>query len=154
HGGLDTSTYSPKMENGSYHLTTTGIDALLIGHSHLIFPKGKETGAAALDPSFASIPASANVDGINGFVNGVPTVMAQSWGRRLGIIKMTLAYTSGKWVVQPTKTTVESRGFKYTDGTTNVAADPAIAPLVATEHAATIAYAKQPLGVTTDFEMS
>jgi 2',3'-cyclic-nucleotide 2'-phosphodiesterase/3'-nucleotidase len=154
HGGLDTSTYSPKMENGSYHLTTTGIDALLIGHSHLIFPKGKETGAPALDPSFAAIPASANVDAVNGFVNGVPTVMAQSWGRRLGIIKMTLAYTGGKWVVQPTKTTVESRGFKYTDGTTIVKADPAIAPLIATEHAATIAYAKQPLGVTTDFEMS
>jgi 2',3'-cyclic-nucleotide 2'-phosphodiesterase/3'-nucleotidase len=49
---------------------------------------------------------------------------------------------------------VESRGFKYTDGTTNIAADSSVAPLVATEHAATIAYAKQPLGVTTDFEMS
>ena len=154
HGGLDTSAYSPKMENGSYHLTTTGIDALLVGHSHLIFPKGKETGAPALDASFSAMPASANVDAINGFVNGVPTVMAQSWGRRLGIIKMTLSYTGGKWVVQPTKTTVESRGFKYTDGTTVVKADPAIAPLVATEHAATIAYAKQPLGVSTDFEMS
>ena len=154
HGGLDTSAYSPKMENGSYYLAGTGIDALLIGHSHLIFPKGKETGAAALDPSFAAIPASANVDAINGFVNGVPTVMAQSWGRRLGIIKMTLAYTGGKWVVQPAKTSVESRGFKYTDGSTNAKADPAIAPLIATEHAATIAYARQPLGVSTDFEMS
>ncbi|MES2077323.1 MAG: bifunctional 2',3'-cyclic-nucleotide 2'-phosphodiesterase/3'-nucleotidase [Pseudomonadota bacterium] len=154
HGGLDTSAYSPKMENGSYHLSTTGIDALMIGHSHLIFPKGKETGAAPLDASFAAIPASAKVDAVNGFVNGVPTVMAQSWGRRLGIIKLTLAYTAGKWVVQPAKTTVESRGFKYTDGTTLVKADPAIATLVASEHAATIAYAKQPLGVSTDFEMS
>jgi 2',3'-cyclic-nucleotide 2'-phosphodiesterase/3'-nucleotidase len=154
HGGLDPSPYSPKMENGSYHLTTTGIDALLIGHSHLIFPKGKEPGAAALDASFAAFPASAKIDAVNGFVNGVPTVMAQSWGRRLGIIKMTLAYTGGKWVVQPAKTTVESRGFKYADGTTIVKADPAIAPLVAAEHAATIAYAKQPLGVATDFEMS
>ena len=154
HGGLDPSTYSPKMENGSYHLTTTGIDALMIGHSHLIFPKGKETGAAALDPSFAAFPASAKIDAVNGFVNGVPTVMAQSWGRRLGIIKLTLAYTGGKWVVQPAKTTVESRGFKYTDGTTNIAADSSVAPLIATEHAATIAYAKQPLGVSTDFEMS
>ena len=154
HGGLDPSPYSPKMENGSYHLTTTGIDALMIGHSHLIFPKGKEPGAAALDASFAAFPASARIDAVNGFVNGVPTVMAQSWGRRLGIIKMTLAYTAGKWVVQPARTTVESRGFKYADGTTIVKADPAIAPLVAAEHAATIAYAKQPLGVSTDFEMS
>ncbi len=154
HGGLDPSAYSPKMENGSYHLTSTGIDALLIGHSHLIFPKGKETGAAALDPSFAAFPASAKIDAVNGFVNGVPTVMAQSWGRRLGIIKLTLVFTGGKWVVQQDKTSVESRGFKYTDGATIVKADPAIAPIVATEHAATIAYAKQPLGVSTDFEMS
>ena len=153
HGGLDTSAYSPKMENGSYHLTSTGIDALMIGHSHLIFPKGKEVGAAALDASFAAFPASAKIDAVNGFVNGVPTVMAQSWGRRLGIIKLTMVYQGGKWVVQQDKTTVESRGFKLADGT-NVKADPAIAPLVATEHDATIAYAKKPLGVSTDFEMS
>jgi 2',3'-cyclic-nucleotide 2'-phosphodiesterase/3'-nucleotidase len=154
HGGLDASPYSPKMENGSYYLSTTGIDALMIGHSHLIFPKGKEVGAAALDASFASFPASANIDAVGGFVNKVPTVMAQSWGRRLGIIKMSLKYTGGKWVVMPEKTTVENRGFKYTDGSTNVAADPAIGTLIASEHQATIAYAKQPLGVSTDFEMS
>ena len=154
HGGLDPSAYSPKMENGSYHLTSTGIDALMIGHSHLIFPKGKEVGAAALDASFAAFPASANIDPLNGFVNNVPTVMAQSWGRRLGIIKMTLVYKSGKWEVQKDKTTVESRGFKYTDGSTNVAADTSIASLIASEHNAAIAYAKQPLGVSTDFEMS
>jgi 2',3'-cyclic-nucleotide 2'-phosphodiesterase/3'-nucleotidase len=154
HGGLDTGAYSPKMENQSYHLSNTGIDALLIGHAHLIFPKGKETGAAALDPSFAAIPASARVDAVGGFVNGVPTVMAQSWGRRLGIVKLTLAYQGGKWVVQKDKTVVENRGYKYKDGVTSVAADPAIAAAVQTEHQATIAYAKQPLGVSTDFEMS
>jgi 2',3'-cyclic-nucleotide 2'-phosphodiesterase/3'-nucleotidase len=154
HGGLDASPYSPKMENGSLYLASTGIDALMVGHSHLIFPKAKEPNAPALDSSFSNFPASAKVDAINGFVNGVPTVMAQSWGRRLGIIKMTLVYQGGKWVTQPTKTTVESRGFTYTDGKTIVNADPAIAPLISTEHNATIAYAKQPLGINTEFEMS
>jgi 2',3'-cyclic-nucleotide 2'-phosphodiesterase/3'-nucleotidase len=153
HGGLDASPYSPKMENGSLYLTSTGIDALLLGHSHLIFPKGKEVGAAAIDPSLAALPASL-VDTTNGFVNGVPAVMAQSWGRRLGIITMTLQYQSGKWVVQKNQTTVEARGFTYTDGKTSVAADPAIEPLIDTEHKATIAYATQPLGTTTNFEMS
>ena len=154
HGGLDASDYSPKMENGSFHLTkVAGIDALLAGHSHLIFPRGKEVGAPALDSSLAALPAG-TVDGVNGFVNGVPTVMAQSWGRRLGIIKMSLIYTGGKWVVQKDKTNVESRGFKYTDGTTFVAADPSVAVLVAAEHTGTIAYAQQPLGVATDFQMS
>lgn len=58
HGGLDATAYSPKMENGSLYLANTGIDALMIGHAHLIFPKGKEIGAAALDPSLLhSLPA-------------------------------------------------------------------------------------------------
>ncbi|HXA48094.1 MAG TPA: metallophosphoesterase, partial [Burkholderiaceae bacterium] len=153
HGGLDASPYSPKMENGSLYLASTGIDALLLGHSHLIFPKGKEPGAPAIDPSLAALPTSL-VDTTNGFVNGVPAVMAQSWGRRLGIIKMTLQYQSGKWVVQKNQTTVEARGFNYTDGKTPVAADPTIEPLIDTEHKATIAYATQPLGTTTNFEMS
>ena len=154
HGGLDASPYSPKMENGSLHLTTVpGVDALVAGHSHLIFPAPREPGAPKLDASFAALP-TATVDTAKGLVNGVPTVMAQSWGRRLGIIKLTLVYRSGKWVVQPDKTNVESRGLAYTDGKTFATPDDGIATLVDTEHQATIAYAKQPLGVTTDFEMS
>lgn len=157
HGGLDASPYSPKMENGSYYLAGTGIDALLIGHSHLIFPKGKETGAAAIDRSFLAVKAAAlagAVDELAGLVNGVPTVMAQSWGRRLGIIQMTFVYQDGKWVQQKDKVNVESRGFKYTDGTTIVATDAAVAPLIDTEHKATIAYASQSLGTTTEFQLS
>jgi 2',3'-cyclic-nucleotide 2'-phosphodiesterase / 3'-nucleotidase len=154
HGGLDASPYSPKMENGSFHLTNvSGVDALVVGHSHLIFPAAKEANGPKLDASLATLPA-ATVDGVKGLVNGVPTVMAQSWGRRLGIIQLNLAYQSGKWVVQKDKTTVEARGFKYTDGTTIVAADASIATAVGPEHTTVIAYAQQPLGVTTDFPMS
>jgi 2',3'-cyclic-nucleotide 2'-phosphodiesterase/3'-nucleotidase len=80
--------------------------------------------------------------------------MAQSWGRRLGIIQMTLKYQGGKWVVQKDQTNVEARGFKYKDGTTIVDADASVAPLVDTEHKAAVAYASQPIGTTTDFEMS
>jgi len=154
HGGLDASTYSPKMENGSLYLTTVpGVDALVTGHSHLIFPAAREANAPKIDASLAALPAS-TVDSAKGLVNGVPTVMAQSWGRRLGIIKLTLAYTGGQWVVQKDKTTVESRGLAYTDGKTFVTPDAGMATLVDAEHQATIAYAKQPLGVATDFEMS
>ncbi|MFZ6861176.1 bifunctional 2',3'-cyclic-nucleotide 2'-phosphodiesterase/3'-nucleotidase [Undibacterium sp. Ji67W] len=157
HGGLDASPYSPKMENGSLYLSTVpGIDALMLGHSHLIFPLQKEapvdpTKPFKIDASLANLPG---VDTVKGLVNGVPAVMAQSWGRRLGIIQMVLKYQGGKWVVQKDQTNVEARGFTYTDGKTNVDADPSIAPLVDTEHKATMAYAAQPLGTTTDFEMS
>ena len=56
--------------------------------------------------------------------------------------------------MQKGKTTVEARGFRHADGVTSVAADPMVVSLVATEHAATIAYAQQPLGVATNFQMS
>ena len=145
HGGLDASTYSPTMENGSWHLATVpGIDAMMIGHSHEIFPNAVNPAAI-----FKGLP---NVDVAKGFVNGVPTVMAQSWGRRLGVIKITLKVINGKWVVQPALTTVETRGFAQPDGTT-VAADPTVEPMVDSVHQATIAYAQQPLG-TTDFNMA
>lgn len=155
HGGLDASPYSPKMENQSYHVAmqVKGIDALLTGHAHLIFPAAREKGAPALDASLAALPKE-SVDSVKGFVNGIPTVMPQSWGRRLGIIQMSAVYTGGKWVIQPARTSVEARGFKYTDGTTLVSADPSVASLVSAEHQATVAYAQQPLGVSTDFEMS
>lgn len=153
HGGLDASAYSPKMENGSLYLSTTGIDALMLGHSHLIFPQAKEINAPKIDASLAALPAD-KVDTAKGLINGIPAVMAQSWGRRLGIIQMTLKYQSGKWVVQKDLTNVEARGFKYKDGITIVDADASVAPLVDTEHKATLAYATQPLGTTTDFEMS
>ncbi len=154
HGGLDASPYSPKMENGSLHLSTVpGVDALVTGHAHLIFPAAKETNAPKLDASLAALPA-ATVDSVKGLVNGVPTVMAQSWGRRLGIIKLSLVYQGGKWVVRKDQTSVESRGLAYTDGKTFATPDADMAALVDAEHQATIAYAKQPLGVATDFEMS
>jgi 2',3'-cyclic-nucleotide 2'-phosphodiesterase/3'-nucleotidase len=151
HGGLDTSAYSPTMENGSYHLAGTGIDALMIGHTQQIFPQARERGGPTPDPSFAAYPAGAGIDPVKGFVKGVPTVMAQAAGRRLGIIKMTLIYSGGAWAVQPAKTTVEARGFKYADGVTPVAADPAIAPLVAAEHAAAKGLTEQSLAAGADF---
>lgn len=46
HGGLDNSPYSPTMENGSWWLSTVpGIDAMLIGHSHQVFPDATSTVA-------------------------------------------------------------------------------------------------------------
>src|SRR5471032_2435477 len=106
HGGLDAAPYTPTMENGSYYLSQVrGIDALLIGHSHLAFPN-----AASTTPQF-------NLPGVD-----------------------------------KTKTTVEARSIQNADRSF-VAADPAIAPLVAAEHAATIAYVQKPLGAS-DFRMS
>lgn len=154
HGGLDSSTYSPTMENGSYHLTLVkDVDALLVGHSHQLFPS-----PAGAYPS-GNMPG---VDKVKGFVNGVPTVMGSFWGQALGVIKLGLNYDGHKWVVDKDQTTVENRTIvtktpdpadpsktinHYTDP------DPAIAAAVKAEHEATVAYVKTPIG-STDYEMN
>jgi 2',3'-cyclic-nucleotide 2'-phosphodiesterase/3'-nucleotidase len=144
HGGLDNGPYSPTMENGSYYLSQVpGIDALLIGHSHQLFPNAASTVAQFDLPG---------VDKVHGFVNGVPTVMANSWGKNLGVIGLHLRFDGKAWSVDKGATTVAERAIERPDKSV-VAADPAVASLVAAPHAATIAYVKTPVG-TTDFRMS
>ena len=144
HGGLDNSTYSPTMENGSWWLSTVpGIDAMLIGHSHQLFPDAKST------VSQFNLPG---VDKVAGTVNGVPTVMANYWGKHLGVIKLGLTFNGTNWAVDKTQTTVEARSIQNADKT-YVAADPTVSAAIATEHQATINYVKTPVG-STDFNMS
>ena len=144
HGGLDSSLYSPTMENASWHLSkVAGVDAMLIGHSHQVFPDANST---------ASQFNQTGVDKVKGTVNGVPTVMANFWGKHLGVIKLQLVYNGTRWVVDTSGTTVEARSAQNADKT-YVAVDPSIAPLIAAEHAATIQYVKTPIG-TTDFGMN
>jgi 2',3'-cyclic-nucleotide 2'-phosphodiesterase/3'-nucleotidase len=144
HGGLDNSPYSPSMENGNYYLSQVpGIDAMLLGHSHQIFPD-----AASTQPQF-NLPG---VDKVKGLVNGVPTVMANLWGKHLGVIKLSLRWDGFHWVVDTSKTVTQAVPIKNTDGSF-VTPDASIAPLVATEHQATINYVKTPVG-TTNFNMA
>jgi len=144
HGGLDNSAYSPTMENANYYVAqVAGVDAMLIGHSHQIFPNATSTV-----PQF-NLPG---VDKVNGTVNGVPTVMANFWGKHLGVIKFELAYDGKAWVIDKTKTKVEARSIQNADKT-YVAVEPSVAAAVATEHQATIDYVKTPIG-STDFQMT
>ncbi|MFL6709009.1 MAG: bifunctional 2',3'-cyclic-nucleotide 2'-phosphodiesterase/3'-nucleotidase [Massilia sp.] len=137
HGGLDNSPYAPSMENGNWYLSQVpGIDAMLIGHSHQIFP------------NTASAVAQFNLPGVDkaaGTVNGVPTVMANLWGKHLGVIGLHLSWDGAHWVIDKRLTTVEARGAQLADKS-YVPADPAVTALVAREHAATIAYVKTPVG--------
>ncbi|KWC95920.1 bifunctional metallophosphatase/5'-nucleotidase [Burkholderia ubonensis] len=144
HGGLDNSAYSPTMENGSWWLSTVpGIDAMLIGHSHQVFPDANSTV-----PQF-NLPG---VDKVKGTVNGVPTVMANYWGKHLGVIKLGLAFDGKTWSVDKSLTTVEARPIQNADKS-YVAADPSVAAAIAAEHQATINYVKTPIG-STDYRMT
>ncbi|WP_050812535.1 bifunctional 2',3'-cyclic-nucleotide 2'-phosphodiesterase/3'-nucleotidase [Acidovorax radicis] len=147
HGGLDGAAYSATMENPGLHLSkVAGIDAMVMGHQHGVFP---DTAAA---PGFTM----AGVDHKAGTVNGVPAVMASSWGKALGVVQLALQWDGAKWAVNKSASKSELRNTqsKNPAGTTvTVDADPAIAPLIETQHQAAIQYVKTPIGQT-DFRMS
>jgi 2',3'-cyclic-nucleotide 2'-phosphodiesterase/3'-nucleotidase len=144
HGGLDDSPYAPTMENGNYYLAQVpGIDALLLGHSHQLFPNPASTVAQFNLPQ---------VDKVKGRVFGVPTVMANLWGKNLGVVRLQLRHDGKHWRVEQDASVVETRATQQADKR-YVAADPAVMALVREEHEATIRYVKTPIG-STDFRMS
>ncbi|HEV2539862.1 MAG TPA: bifunctional 2',3'-cyclic-nucleotide 2'-phosphodiesterase/3'-nucleotidase [Frateuria sp.] len=136
HGGLDTHPYTSQMENGGWYLAgVPGIDVLLMGHSHTEFP----------GPHYAGM---ADVDAVRGFVRGKPAVMGGFFGKDLGVIKLALARSGGRWVVDRADTHSEARPICPKKNAC-VPADPAIAPLVAKVHAAAVAYVGTPIGQST-----
>lgn len=148
HGGLDASPYLPTMENGNYYLAQVGgalggIDALLLGHSHQAFPNPSSTVAQFNLP---------HVDKVKGRVFGVPTVMANLWGKNLGVVRLQLRYDGKRWHADQGAAIVENRTTQQPDKS-YVPADPAVMALVKDEHEATIRYVKTPIG-SADFRMS
>lgn len=144
HGGLDGGPYSPTMENGNYYLAqVAGIDALLLGHAHQVFPN-PASKVAQFD-----LP---HVDKVRGTVFGVPAVMANLWGKNLGVIRFELRHDGKGWRIDRDRTVVETRATRQPDHS-YVAADPAVLDLVRPEHEATIRYVQTPVG-STDFRMA
>lgn len=144
HGGLDGNPYSPQMENAGYYLAQVpGVDVMLLGHSHQLFPN-----AASSAPQF-DLPG---VDKVKGFVHGVPTVMANLWGKHLGVVALHLRADGKRWRIEKDKTTVEARAAQNADKSF-VAPDAQVQALIKEEHEATIRFVKTPVG-SSDFRMS
>ncbi|MBV8247892.1 MAG: bifunctional 2',3'-cyclic-nucleotide 2'-phosphodiesterase/3'-nucleotidase [Comamonas sp.] len=147
HGGMDGAAYSATMENpGLYLSKVAGIDAMVMGHQHSVFPD------LSAKPAFSQ----SGVDNKAGTVNGVPAVMASSWGKALGVIQLPLKWDGKQWSVDKSGSKSELRNIQSKDAagaTVFVNADPAIAPLIETQHQAAISYVKTPIG-STDFRMS
>lgn len=144
HGGLDANRYSPTMENANYYLAQVpGIDAMLLGHAHQLFPNAESNVAQFNLPG---------VDKARGFVHGVPTVMANLWGKHLGVIGLQLKHDGQRWVVEKDKTFVQARAAQL-GPKSFVEPDPKVMALVREEHEATIEYVKTPVGAT-GFRMS
>lgn len=145
HGGLDLSPYSSRLENADWYLADIpGIDVLLMGHSHDIFPNPGDPKSR-----FAHLR---NVDNVRGFVRGKPAVMGGFFGHDLGVIDLALVRRDGDWAIDQADTYSEVRPIcKSKDDC--VAPDPRIVQAVQTAHQATIQYVQTPIGAT-DFRIS
>ncbi|WP_339776687.1 bifunctional 2',3'-cyclic-nucleotide 2'-phosphodiesterase/3'-nucleotidase [uncultured Thalassospira sp.] len=138
HSGMSTQTRHGMDENATYYLSKVkGIDAILFGHAHSVFPS----------ETFADIEG---VDLTKGTINGVAAVMPGFWGSHVGVIDLSLSVKEdGTWDV--TDSFSEAEPIYHREGRDVVPlvdADPEILKAVETEHEATIAYMREGVGTT------
>ncbi|WP_298442001.1 bifunctional 2',3'-cyclic-nucleotide 2'-phosphodiesterase/3'-nucleotidase [uncultured Ferrimonas sp.] len=147
HSGVGSSSNPTDAgaENAVHALTTVaGIDAILFGHSHSVFPSQR----------FASQAASHNMDLAKGTINGVAAVMPGRWGDNLGQIDLTLRQQNGQWQVVDSQSQARAIYLKNDQGkkvaatevTRHQARSAQLRALLASEHHATIDYVNAPLG--------
>ncbi|KPZ72618.1 MULTISPECIES: bifunctional 2',3'-cyclic-nucleotide 2'-phosphodiesterase/3'-nucleotidase [Shewanella] len=138
HSGIGSSENPSDMnaENATWALTTVeGIDAIMFGHSHSVFPSSQ----------FADVE---NVDLDKGTINGVAAVMPGRWGDNLGVVDLTLTQEDGAWTVVNSQSDARPIFIKATDTTEEFAVEPDadIHAMVEIEHNATLDYVNAPIG--------
>ncbi|GLP97410.1 bifunctional 2',3'-cyclic-nucleotide 2'-phosphodiesterase/3'-nucleotidase [Paraferrimonas sedimenticola] len=124
---------SPNQEDVALALSKLdGVDALLLGHSHSVFPSSEFAGIEGVD-----------ID--TGRLNGVAAVMPGRWGDHLGQIDLTLNYSATQgWQVSASQT--QSLPI-FADGESKVAASADMHRVLHDDHHATLAFMQQPIGV-------
>jgi len=136
HSGLGPVEEVSNQENMSYLLSKVdGIDAILFGHSHSVFPGN----------GYDNIPG---VDNSRGTINGKAAVQPGFWGDHLGVIDLTLQQVGGKWKVVDSVS--QSRPiYDKTNKKPLVEADPHIVAAVKDEHDHTVEWVRSSVGTTT-----
>ncbi len=137
HSGIDPNDRTDGMENASLHLASVdGIDALLTGHHHLVFP----------GPKYADMPG---IDAEKGTLFGKPAAMGGFWGSHLGIIDLMLERDGNAWKVAGFTTSAPSI---YTrEGRKRiplVESQQRVLDSVQKEHDDTLAYVRRAVGKT------
>jgi 2',3'-cyclic-nucleotide 2'-phosphodiesterase/3'-nucleotidase len=135
HSGISRRAAAPGDENAALALSAVeGVDAILLGHQHLVLPGSDFRGIAGVDAD-------------KGALNGVPAFMPGFWGSHLGIIDLSLVEVEGGWRVGAAKVGV--RPIYARDGETvtpTVDADKKVLEIARAAHEATLAYVRAPVG--------
>ena len=137
HSGIGSAKHTDGMENASVPLAQVdGIDALLTGHQHLVFPGAKFKDAAG-------------VDAAKGTIHGKPAAMGGFWGSHLGLIDLLVEKEGNEWRVVSFET--EARSIFKRDGRKKiplVESQQNVLDTVNAEHEATLAYVRRSVGKT------
>lgn len=136
HSGFEDIPQTPLMENSVLYLSKVeGINAILFGHAHKVFPS-------------ADFKDKPGVDLEKGTINGVPSVEPGYWGDHLGIIDLELTLTDGEWTVSDSSTEVRAI-YDKANKKPLVEADQDVLDAVYHEHEETLEYVRGPVGTTT-----
>jgi 2',3'-cyclic-nucleotide 2'-phosphodiesterase / 3'-nucleotidase len=138
HSGIGQADYAEGLENASVPLAAVdGIDAILTGHSHLVFPGPNYDGFAGVDSKA-------------GTIMGKPGVMAGFWGSHMGLIDLMLERDGSSWKIA--SHTVEARPIYLRNEDRSITAlvesDPKVLAAAQGEHDATLDYVRRAVGET------
>ncbi|RYH07404.1 bifunctional 2',3'-cyclic-nucleotide 2'-phosphodiesterase/3'-nucleotidase [Tropicimonas sp. IMCC6043] len=138
HSGIGSADRTDGMENASVPLAeVNGIDALMTGHNHLVFPS----------PDFADHAA---VDVEAGTIHGKPAVMGGFWGSHMGLVDLMLERDGNEWRV--VSFTTEARPIYKRNEDRSITAlvedDPKVLASAQAEHDATLSYVRRAVGKT------
>ncbi|MGB3280500.1 MAG: bifunctional 2',3'-cyclic-nucleotide 2'-phosphodiesterase/3'-nucleotidase, partial [Pseudorhodobacter sp.] len=138
HTGIGEERHHDGMENAARPLARLdGIDALVTGHTHMVFPS----------KPFEGLPG---VDINRGTLHGTPTSMAGFWGSHLGVIDLRLARDAGTWTVIDSQSRVLPIAETTASGKRRalVRSRPQVLKAAQRQHEATLEYMRSPIGST------
>lgn len=138
HSGIGAADHEDGMENAAIPLAAVdGIDAIMTGHSHLVFPSSNYDDWAGVDPA-------------TGTIGGKPGVMAGFWGSHMGLVDLLLERDGSGWRIL--SHTAEARPISRREEDRSIT--PLVedfAPVLASiqdVHDATLAYVRTAVGKT------
>jgi 2',3'-cyclic-nucleotide 2'-phosphodiesterase/3'-nucleotidase len=136
HSGIShTPPPQPGEENAALALSLVpGIDAMFLGHQHLLLPGADFSGIAGVDTAA-------------GALSGVPAFMPGFWGSHLGVIDLRLERREQAWRVASAHVEVRPI-YKRADGvvTALATADATVLAAAQRAHDETLAYVRAPVG--------
>ena len=139
HSGIGAEVRSPMMENAAVPLAAVdGIDVVLAGHTHLVFPSDQFAKTDVVDPS-------------RGHLHGKPAVMAGFNGSHLGVIDLCLRRDDGQWRIigdHVRAIPIARRNLASNTIEGLVPCDVFVRDAATSAHDATIAHVRQPVGQT------